>query len=460
MAQAHPHPSATGESSSPSQKTGPTRESAADRREWRKMRRHIRPTTMWDVPLRLLIAAVVLGLLTPLVDRGLAQVFSPYPDLDSGSVASLLGIISGAMVTLAGLAFAALTTPMSLGITTMSVRLAPLLQSDRVVQWALGSFVATFVYSLLIALSIALGEDSYKPWTGTVGAVLVTLACAVMFLAFVVRVCTLLNSGALLRRLARDGWKALRFSPDRFHTHAVAVSERSVPDGHLVRRRHYGSGGDALLAVNTPRLLDFEDAWGCTIELVPTVGTPVPVHTLLFRTSEALTSRQEAELEKAVAFGDIESPENGPFGAIRTISDIALKALSPAVNDPSRAVQALDQIEAILIRLSPMIDAQEKELASRPDASVLRDWMRSWAEYVAAATDEIRQFGTTSIQIQRRLRALFADLASICPASQHRALSERVAVLDRGTDRWWDDPLDRRLSTVADPEGIGGAERY
>lgn len=280
-----------------------------------------------------------------------------------------------------------------------------------------------------------------------------------MFLAFVVRVCKLLNSGALLRQLTRDGWEALRYSPDRFHTHAVAVSERSVPDGHEVRRRHSGAGGDALLAVNTPRLLDFEDAWGCTIELVPTVGTPVPVHTLLFRTSEALSDKQQDELEEAVAFGDIESAENGPFGAIRTISDIALKALSPAVNDPSRAVQALDQIEAILIRLSPQIAEQERELASHPDASVLRDWSRSWAEYVAAATDEIRQFGTTSIQIQRRLRALFDNVSAICPDSQQKALSERLAVLDRGIDRWWDDPLDRRLAAVVDPEGIGGAER-
>ena len=434
------------------------RESVTVRREWRRMLRHIRPTTMWGLPFRLLIIAVVVGLLTPFVDRGLANVFTPYPDLDSGSVASLLGIISGAMVTLAGLAFTALTTAMSLGITSMSVRLAPLLQSDRVVQWALGSFVATFAYSLLIALSIALGEDSYKPWTGTLAAVAVTLACAVMFFAFVVRVCQLLNSGVLLRQLTRDGWRATRYSPRRFHTDAVAVSQRSVPDGHRVRRQRPDASGDALLAVNTARLLDFEDAWGVTIELVPKVGDPVPVGTLLFRTSIALDPKQVEKLEKAVAFGDMQSAATGPFGAIRTISDIALKALSPAVNDPSRAVQALDQLEVILIRLSPLVAEQERELAGHPEDSVLRDWTRSWEEYVAAAVDEIRQFGTTSVQIQRRLRAFLTALSEVCPPSQQTALSERMAVLDRGTDRWWTDPFDRRLAVVADPEGIGGAE--
>ena len=154
----------------------------------------------------------------------------------------------------------------------------------------------------------------------------------------------------------------------------------------------------------------------------------------------------------------MQSAATGPFGAIRTISDIALKALSPAVNDPSRAVQALDQLEVILIRLSPLVAEQERELAGHPEDSVLRDWTRSWEEYVAAAVDEIRQFGTTSVQIQRRLRAFLTALSEVCPPSQQTALSERMAVLDRGTDRWWTDPFDRRLAVVADPEGIGGAE--
>jgi len=91
--------------------------------------------------------------------------------------------------------------------------------------------------------------------------------------------------------------------------------------------------------------------------------------------------------------------------------DIALKALSHAVNDPSRAVQALDEIEDILAELAPDIAKRETLLAPHPDASVLRDWTRSWADYVAAATDEIRQYGTGSVQIQRRLRVLFDTLA-------------------------------------------------
>lgn len=117
--------------------------------------------------------------------------------------------------------------------------------------------------------------------------------------------------------------------------------------------------------------------------------------------------------------------------------DIALKALSHAVNDPSRAVQALDEIDDILAELAPDIAKRETLLAAHPDASVLRDWTRSWADYVAAATDEIRQYGTGSVQIQRRLRVLFDTLAgsSHLPAllRQRRGVSWALSPLGLGS---------------------------
>lgn len=184
-----------------------------------------------------------------------------------------------------------------------------------------------------------------------------------------------------------------------------------------------------MLAVNIPRLLDCEDAWGIRIELVPSLGTSVPSGGILFRTS-------------------------APVGRAQCR---ALKALSPAVNDPSRAVQALEEIEDIIAELAPDIAKREALLAAHPDGSVLRDWTRSSADYVAAATKEIRQYGTGSVQIQRRLRALFDTLAGQCELQQRAALLERRSALHRGLERWWPDPLDRRLAGCADLQGLGRA---
>ena len=156
-----------------------------------------------------------------------------------------------------------------------------------------------------------------------------------------------------------------------------------------------------------------------------------------------------------MAFGDILSPDTGPFGAIRAMVDMALKALSPAVNDPTRAVQALGRIEDVLARVSPRLSERRRDVARHPEAVLLRRWEHSWEDHVAAATDEIRQFGTTSVQVQRRLRALFTTLLTLTPAEQHPPLRERLDALERGTDVWWQDPLDRRLAAGTDTQGLG-----
>ncbi len=172
------------------------------------------------------------------------------------------------------------------------------------------------------------------------------------------------------------------------------------------------------------------------IELVPSLGTPVPSGGILFRTSAPVGRAQCRAFESALAFGDALSPASWhfgdvlwrasrPLGAIRAMVDIAFKALSPVGNDPNRAVQALDEIEDVLAELAPDVAKREALLAAHPDASVLRDWKRSWADYVAAATDEIRQYGTGSVQIQRRLRALFDTLAGQCELQQRAALLDR-----------------------------------
>ncbi|MDO4918420.1 DUF2254 family protein [Kocuria sp.] len=424
------------------------------------MRNHTRVATMWGILFRVFAVALALGVLVPFVDRFLGSAVTAYPDLDTGAVASILSIISGAMVTLAGLVFTALTTAMSLGITAMSVRIVPVFQGDRVIQWGLGAFTGTFVYSLLVALSIAVRDDAYRPWVGTVLAVAATLASGTMFIAVTVRITQQLNPGMLLRRLAHDGCNATRYDPARFHTHADVVETRAVPEGHEVRRRGERrpggrTNGDCVLAVNTPRLLDCEDAWGMRVELVPEVGSPVPPGGLLFRTSAPTSPEQHRQLERAVAFGDILSPDNGPFGAIRAMVDTALKALSPAVNDPTRAVQALDQIEEVLVRLSPRLSERRRDVARHPEAVLLRRWGHTWEDHVAAATDEIRQFATTSVQVQRRLRALFTTLLTLTPPQQHPPLRERLDALDRGIDGWWEDPLDRRLAAGTDAQGLG-----
>jgi uncharacterized membrane protein len=125
-----------------------------------------------------------------------------------------------------------------------------------------------------------------------------------------------------------------------------------------------------------------------------------------------------AGTEAAIHLGTSRSFEQDPKYAIRLLVDIAIRALSPAVNDPTMAVQALDQIEDLLRRLG------RRQLgaghARYPDGTVRVTFpVPTWQDYLALSFDEIRQYSATSIRVGRRLRAALVGL------------SETIAVRDR-----------------------------
>ena len=149
------------------------------------------------------------------------------------------------------------------------------------------------------------------------------------------------------------------------------------------------------------------------------------------------------------ALSTIFDPYPSVDGGSISLVDIALKALSPAVNDPTRAAQVIDRLEDLLVVVS-------RYAVPRHESSLAAGWGRDWKDYVSIATDEIRKFGTTSVQIQRRLRAMFVVLLDLVPEHQHPPLRRRLDDLDSGVTRWWSSPLDRSLAAVADPQGLGG----
>ncbi|GAA1482379.1 DUF2254 domain-containing protein [Gordonia sinesedis] len=436
-----------------------SRETIADRWRWYRVRRHLRVKTVWGLPLRLMVVIAAAGVVMPLLDRAFANVLQPYPSLDSGAIASILGIISGASLTLAGLVFTALTTAMSHAVSSLSIRVSPIFRQDRVVRVAQGIFLGTFWYALLISLSIAAGEDAYQPFLGTMGAIVLVGASGIALLALIHRVLGDIDPGGLLNRIAAIGYRGEGRQVTDYHDRQPAKPRHGLDATYVVTRTEPVAHGDTLLAVNSRRLLAFEHDSGITVDLAPRAGSAVAIDEPLFYTSAAVSDRQAKLLRSATAFGDTYSPAAGPFAAIRTMVDIALKALSPAINDPTRAVQVLDAVEDVLADIVPRVADDEAALAGDANQTLLRGDLHTWPELVSAATDEIREFGTTSVQIQRRLRALFANLIVITAPAQHPPLTDRLDALDRGVDQWWDDPLDRALARQPDPQGFGGAER-
>jgi uncharacterized membrane protein len=139
--------------------------------------------------------------------------------------------------------------------------------------------------------------------------------------------------------------------------------------------------------------------------------------------------------------------------------DIAIRALSPAVNDPTTAVQVLNHIEPFLCAVgrTPLpgrfVPADDH---GRP-RPVLSGRRREDCLQLAVA--EIRHYGATSLQVRRRLRALFEGLLSSVAEVRPPSVRAEPALLEESVERSFDGPDRRAVARAADRQGIGGGFR-
>ena len=419
---------------------------------WRSTRRRLRQRRIWSVPVALLGAALVLSWALPALDRAVNQAEREYgekffPVLDTGSMTTLLGSIAGGMITLTGLVFTAITLAMQFGATQLSVRVVPMLQQDRVMRWSMGTFMATFLYSLLIAIRLAVRQQDYRPVLSTLFAVGLTILSAGLFFALVTRIVLILNSNALLRWVSRQGHRAAR----RMVPATTGPLPPQDPEALEIALEAAPRTGQILLAWNEPRLRRLAARWGVGLELCAYPGDFVALRSAVFLVHGPRDQVRPQQLLNCLLFAECYSPDADPGGALRTLVDVALKALSPAINDPARAVQALDHIEDLLVLLIPLVPTG----AGLSGDALFCHPVRTWTDYVCVGTDEIRHFAADSIQVQRRLRALFERLAWLCTPEQATALQERLATMDAHARTHWTQALDRRLARRPDAQGLG-----
>ena len=179
----------------------------------------------------------------------------------------------------------------------------------------------------------------------------------------------------------------------------------------------------------------------------------------LFRIFQSGISVPAGLLRQSVAVGQERTLEQDPAFAFRIMVDIACKGLSPAINDPTTAVLALDQIHHLLRDLGQR-RLDDERVRDREGRLCLVYRTPDWEDFVHLAITEIRQFGGASIQIARRLRSLLENLMQTLPAERAVLLRQELNLLHRSAERFFPEPEDRALADVSDSQGVGGKEGH
>jgi uncharacterized membrane protein len=216
------------------------------------------------------------------------------------------------------------------------------------------------------------------------------------------------------------------------------------------------SRAGTIQAVDLKGLLAVAERTGGLVVLARAVGDFVPEGSPLIYLFGEEPATSEKRLGGLIAIGDERTIDQDPAFALRILVDIALMALSPAVNAPTTAVQALDYVEEFLQRVG------ERELQ---ELGILRDGSgqggvviprRTWGEYLALGVTEIREYGETSTQVTRRLRAALESLMSSVPRAHRAEVQSQLAKLDTALQKSIADPERRKYASRPDPQGIGG----
>lgn len=125
------------------------------------------------------------------------------------------------------------------------------------------------------------------------------------------------------------------------------------------------------------------------------------------------------DILRTLSFGPERTFEQDPALALRVLADIALRALSPAVNDPTTAVQTLDAIDGLL-RVLVRRDLAVEQIDGSDDDTRLVLKLLTWEDYLSVALDEIISVGVSSLLVGRRVCRLLEELLALAP-TRHRA---------------------------------------
>lgn len=405
--------------------------------------------SVWFMPFLGMVAAMVAVRVTRWADSvvGWESSFS----IDAARI--VFGALASSMLTFIVFVFSMLLVAVQLASAQLSPRIIATAFRDRVIKFALTVFVFTFTFSLAVLARIDASVPQITAWVVTYSNV----ACIALYLYMIDHVGRMLRPVSMLGRVAAEGRAVIEaVYPLRLAQQAEAPADaEKLPTGATARTDEHSTDG-VFLAFDQAGLVDLARRVDCVIELVPQVGDFVAKGTPLFRVYGG-ESLAETQLRQTVAFGQERTMEQDPLFSFRIIVDIASKALSPAINDPTTAVLALDQLHHLLrsVGLRHLDTGQVRDATGR-----LRLVYRTpdWDDFVGLAVTEIRHFGKDSIQVARRLRAMLEDLIEAVPPRRTERLQQELDLLHRSVERGFFEPADRERADTGDSQGMGGTE--
>ncbi len=381
-------------------------------------------TRLWLLPALGAGAAALAAEVLVTLDRALVTggeglfVFGGGPE----SARAILSTIATAMLTFTGLVFSVTMLVLQLASSQLSPRVTRTFLRDRRNQVVLAVFVATFTYALLVLREVRSDADGvFVPGIAVWWAFVLLLASIVAFIYYIDHMAHSMRLSTVIERVADE----TRASIDRCFPDPVGAGvDVALPVPPVTAIVPSGDRIGTVQAVDLERLEAIAAEADAVLELAAPVGSTVPGGAPLVRVRGGGPVDEDA-VRAAVTLGRERTMNQDPAFGFRQLVDIALRALSPGINDPTTAAQVLDQLHDLLRRLATRSIPGPQRVDETGALRLVVPTM-DWTAYVALTCDEIATHGGDSTQVVRGLRRLFDDLLGIVPDARTPSLRSRL----------------------------------
>ena len=410
-------------------------------------------SSMWIVPLLAYLVSLALIRLVGHLDERLGWSWSWT--LSPEVAQTGLQIFIAAMLSFIVFTFGSLLVAIQVASAQLTPRIiATTLLRDNPIRLTVALFVLTMAFNVGVLVRI---QDKVPYLLLTVGLVL-SAASIAAFLYLIDYAARLLRPVSIVWRVGERGLAVLRqVYPSEIEGEHVPSAAAPALGPAAREILHAGTSG-IILAVDLGRLVREAARHDGIIEFGHRVGDFVAVDEPLFLLHGGAARADEAVLRACVAFGPERTLEQDATFAFRVIVDVAIKALSSAINDPTTAVLGIDQLHRLLraVGRRHLRDDVVRDAAGQPRVILKTP---NWEDFVALACREIRLYGASNFQVARRLRAMLENLLRTLPKTRAPALREELELLDWALEQLHMAPRDLALAKVPDLQGLGSTSR-
>jgi len=386
-------------------------------------------------PLALAALIGAFGIALPLVENAFpvvdawAERLPVLAPRDPAAAAGVLAAVIGAMMTVVSIVLSVLLVAITLASMQFSPRILSAFVEDRPSQTTIGIFLGTFWYCLF-TYPAAHAEPPSTPVIAVLGAMGLAIACTVALVGFIHHIARSINVNFITERVARETEGVVDAMTPEARGDAPIGGGQSTPpfEGAVIRAARSGY----IRFVDTDRLSAIAKRAGVALSVERRVGHFIAEGVPLLRLASARRPdpADEAAILETIDIGPVRTMEQDVEFGILQLVDIALKAMSPAVNDPSTAINCIDQLSRILVRVASRVPAPTVFYEPPGVVRVVLPPL-PFSRLVDVAFEQILHYGKGDLVVALRVQRALSDIAASTSHSEiiatARACAERAA---------------------------------